>query len=72
MNKILSEKNDEGKSLFNIFVKKEFKIHASNIKELINSNTKKTNKHLENLSSNIVALTANLEFTQRMTRNYSR
>ena len=72
MNKILSEKNDEGKSLFNIFVKKEFKIHASNIKELIYSNTKKTNKHLKNLSSNIVALTANLEFTQRMTRNYCR
>ena len=60
--KNLSEKNDEGKSLFDIIrniVKEEFKIHKSNIKEL------KTTKRLDKLSAEIVYLTASLELTQR-------
>ena len=46
--KKLSEGNYEVESLFNIIrniVKEEFKIHKSNIKELINSNVNKTNDH---------------------------
>ena len=40
VNKFLSEGNDEGESLFDIIrniAREEFKIHESNIKELINS-----------------------------------
>ena len=74
--KILSERNDEGESLFDIIrniVREEFKIHESNIKELINSNVNKTTERLDKLSAEIVDLTASLEFTQKkLTRNYSR
>ena len=66
--KILSERNDEGESLFDIIrniVREEFKIHESNIKELINSNVNKTTEHLDKLSAEIVDLTASLEFTQK-------
>ena len=74
--KILSERNDEGESLFDIIrniVREEFKIHESNIKELINSNVNKTAERLDKLSSEIVDLTASLEFTKKkLTRNYSR
>ena len=55
--KILSEKKkDEGESLSDIIrniVKEEFKIHQSNIKELINSNVNKTNERLDKLSAKI-------------------
>ena len=47
--KFLSKKNDEGESLFDIIrniVKKEFKIHETNVKELINSNVLKDNMEL--------------------------
>ena len=74
--KILSERNDEGESLFDIIrniVREEFKIHESNIKELINSNVNKTTERLEKLSAGIVDLTASLEFIQKkLTRNYFR
>ena len=75
--KILSERNDEGESLFDIIrniAGEEFKIHESNIKELINSNVNKTIERLEKLSAEIVDLTASLEFThtKKLTRNYSR
>ena len=66
--KILSERNDEGESPFDIvrnIVREEFKIHESNIKELINSNVNKTTERLEKLSAEIVDLTASLEFTQK-------
>ena len=66
--KILSERNDEGESLFDIIrniVREEFKIHESNIKELINSNVNKTTERLDKLSAEIVDLTASLEFTQK-------
>ena len=73
---ILSERNDEGESLFDIIrniVREEFKIHENNIKELINSNVNKTTERLDKLSAEIVDLTASLEFTQKkLTRNYSR
>ena len=65
---MLSEKNDKGESLSNIIrniVKKEFKIHESSIKELINSNVNKTNERLNKLSAEIVDLTASLEFMQK-------
>ena len=65
---ILSERNDEGESLFDIIrniVREEFKIHKSNIKELINSNVNKTTARLDKLSAEIVDLTASLEFTQK-------
>ena len=64
--KILSERNDEGESLFDIIrniAGEEFKIHESNIKELINSNVNKTTERLDKLSAEIVDLTASLEFT---------
>ena len=74
--KILSERNNEGEPLFDIIrniVREEFKIHESNIKELINSNVNKTTERLDKLSAEIVDLTASLEFTQKkLTRNYSR
>ena len=74
--KILSERNDEGESLFDIIrniVREEFKIHESNIKELINSNVNKTTERLDKLSAEIIDLTASLEFTKKnLTRNYSR
>ena len=54
--KILSERNNEGEN---------FKIHESNIKELINSNSNKTTEHLDKLSAEIVDLTASLEFPQK-------
>ena len=73
--KNLSEKNDEGKSLFDIIrniVKEEFKIHKSNFKELIKFNVNTTTERLDKLSAEIVDLTASLEFTQKkLTRNYS-
>ena len=64
----MSERNDEGESLFNIIrniVREEFKIHESNIKELINSNVNKTTERLDKLSAEIVDLTASLEFTPK-------
>ena len=75
--KTLSEKNDEGQSVLDIIrniVNEEFEVHESNIKELINSNVKKINDGLGKLSSEIVDLTASLEFTQKekLARNYSR
>ena len=66
--KILSERNNEGEPLFDIIrniVREEFKIHESNIKELINSNINKTTEHLDKLSAEIVDLTASLEFPQK-------
>ena len=66
--KNLSEKNDEGKSLFDIIrniVKEEFKIHKSNFKELIKFNVNTTTERLDKLSAEIVDLTASLEFTQK-------
>ena len=66
--KILSERNDEGESLFDIIrniTGEEFKIHESNIKELINSNVNKTTERLDKLSAEIVDLTASLEFTHK-------
>ena len=53
---------------FNIIrniVRKIFKIHETNIKELINSNVNKTTERLDKLSEEIVDLTASLEFTQK-------
>ena len=50
--KIYLKKNNEGESLSDIIrniVKEEFKIHESNIKELINSNVKKTNEQFQAL-----------------------
>ena len=74
--KILSERNNEGEPLFDIIrniVREEFKIHESNIKELINSNVNKTTERLDKFPAEIVDLTASLEFTQKnLTRNYSR
>ena len=76
MKKKLSEKNDKGESPFSIIrniVREELKIHESNIKETITSNTNKTNEHLDKLSSKIVDLLASLQFMQKkLTRNYSR
>ena len=43
----------------------EFKIHESNIKELINSKVNKTTKPLDKFSGEIVNLTTSLEFTQK-------
>ena len=43
----------------------EFKIHKSNIKELINSKVNKTTKLLDKFSGEIVNLTTSLEFTQK-------
>ena len=66
--KKLSEKNDEGESFFDIIkniVKGEFKIHETNIKELINSNANKTSERLNKLSAEVVDLVATLEFTQK-------
>ena len=59
---------NEGESLFDIIgniVKEEFKIHESNIKELINSNVNKTTKRLDKLSGEIIDSTASLEFMQK-------
>ena len=61
-------KNDEGESLFDIIrniVKEEFKIHESNTEEQMSSNVNKSNEHLDKLSSEIIDLTASLEFTQK-------
>ena len=58
---------NEGESLFDIIgniVKEEFKIHESNIKELINSNVNKTNERPEKLTAENIDLSASLEFTQ--------
>ena len=55
--KFCLKKNDEGESLFDIIrniVREEFKIHESNIKELINSNVIKTTERLDKLSAEIV------------------
>ena len=57
-------KENHKKFIKNI-VKEELKIHENNIKELINSNVKKTNKRLDKLSAEIVDLTASFEFTQK-------
>ena len=69
LKKNLCEKAMKRVSLFNIIrniVKEEFKIHESNIKELINSNVNKTNECLDRLSSEIIDLTiASLEFMQK-------
>ena len=68
MKTILSEKNDEGESLFDIIrniVEEEFKIHESNIKELINSNVNKTTERLDKLSTEIIDLIGSLEFTHK-------
>ena len=65
---ILSEKNDEAESLFDIIrniVEEEFKIHESNIKELINSNVNKTTELLDKLSTEIIDLIGSLEFTHK-------
>ena len=54
LKKKLYEKNDEGESLFNIIrniAKEEFRIHESNMKELISSNVNKSNERLDKLSS---------------------
>ena len=75
MKKNSSERNDQGESLFDIIrnIAREFKIHESTIKEIINSNVNKTTERLDKLSAEIVDLTASLEFTQKkLTRNYSR
>ena len=73
--KKLSEKSDEGELLFNIIkntVHEEFKIHESEIQELINSNVNKTNELLDELSQEIIDLTASLEFMQKkLTMSYS-
>ena len=64
----MSERNDEGESLFDIIrniVREEFKIDESNIKELINSNVNKTAERLDKLSAEIIDLTASLEFTKK-------
>ena len=64
----LSERKDEGESLFDIIrniVREETKIHESNINELIHSNVNKTNERLNKLSAEIVYLTASLEFTHK-------
>lgn len=61
-------KGEEGESLLDIkrnIVKEEFKIHESNIKKTISSNVNKTNEYLDKLSSEVVDLTASLEFTQK-------
>ena len=66
--KFLSERNEEGESLFDIIgniVREQFKIYESNIKELINSNVNKTTERLDKLSAEITDLTASLEFTQK-------
>ena len=68
LKKVLSERNVEGESLFDIIrniIREEFKIHESNIKELLNSNVNKTTERLDKLSAKIVDLTASLEFTQK-------
>ena len=62
-------KGEEGESLLDIkrnIVKEEFKIHESNIKKIISSNVNKTNEYLDKLSSEVVDLTASLEFTQNV------
>ena len=62
--KILSERNDEGESLFDIIrniVREEFKIHENNIKELINSNVNKTTERLNKLSVEVCAKLIELE-----------
>ena len=54
--KILSERNNERVSLFDIIrniAREEFKIQESNIKELINSNVNKTTERLDKLSSDV-------------------
>ena len=51
------KKNDEVESLFYItknIVKEEFKIHESNIKELVTFNINKNNEHLDKFFSEIV------------------
>ena len=61
-------KGEEGESLLDIkrnIVKEEFKIHESNIKKIISYNVNKTNEYLDKLSSEVVDLTASLEFTQK-------
>ena len=68
--KILSEINVD---IIKNIVREEFKIHESNIKELISSNVNKTTERLDKLSAEIIDLTASLEFTKKkLTRNYSR
>ena len=61
----LMKENNSSTSLETFFFKEEFNIHESNIKELINSNVNKTIERLDKLSSEIVDLTASLEFTQK-------
>ena len=66
--KILSERNHERESLFDIIrniIREEFEINESNIKELINSKVNKTTDRLDKLSAEIADLTASLEFTQK-------
>ena len=66
--KFYLKKNDEGESLFDIIrniVEEEFKIHESNIKELINSNVNKTTELLDKLSTEIIDLIGSLEFTHK-------
>ena len=64
----MSERNDEGESLFDIIrniVREEFKIHESNIKELINSNVNKTTERLDKLSAEVSAKLIELEDRSR-------
>ena len=66
--KILSERNNEGEPLFDIIrniVREEFKIHESNIKELINSNVNKTTERLDKLSAEVSAKLIELEDRSR-------
>ena len=66
--KILSERNDERESLFDIIrniIREEFKINESNIKELINSKVNKNTDRLDKLFAEIADLTASLEFTTK-------
>lgn len=67
-------KGEEGESLLDIkrnIVKEGFKVHESNIKKIISSNVNKTNEYLDKLSSEVVDLTASLEFTQKRWRETS-
>ena len=66
--KKISKKNYEVESHFYItknIAKEEFKIHESKIKELINFNINKNNEPLDKFFSEIVDLTASLEFMQK-------
>ena len=64
---LLSGVNDEGESFIDIIrkvVKEELLHHEKNIKELIDTNVKRTNERLDQLSSDINDLKESLEFTE--------